>query len=91
MEVRVSNTCKFKDFNDCAHELSTAYKELQAVMQKFNLELIAEFCMVCEIKTMPNIKVMLDTLNYNTIHCETPAGQNFELQKKQNTILRHTH
>ena len=83
MEIRVSSTCKLKNFSDCASELYSARSELQAVVKKLNLELIAEFCMVCEIKTMPNVKIMLDTLKYNTIHCETPAGQNFELQENK--------
>ena len=83
MEIRVSSTCKLKNFSDCVSELYSARSELQAAVKKLELELIAEFCMVCEIKTMPNVKIMLDTLNYNTIHCETPAGQNFELQENK--------
>ena len=83
VEIRVSNTCKLKNFSDCVSELYSARNELQTVVQKLNLELIAEFCIACEIKTMPNVKIMLNTLNYNAIHCETPAGQNFELQENK--------
>ena len=85
MEIRIQNTCTLKNFSDCASELYSALNELRDIVQELNLELKKEFCVICEIKTMPNIKMMLNALNYNAIHCETPDGQNFELQ--ENKIL----
>ena len=85
IEIRILNTCKLNNLSDGISELYSALNELRIVVQKLDLELKKEFCIVCEINTMPNIKIMLDTLNYDTIHCKTPDGQNFELQ--ENKIL----
>ena len=55
IEIRILNTCKLNNLSDGISELYSALNELRIVVQKLDLELKKEFCIVCEINTMPNI------------------------------------
>lgn len=86
IEFRIYNNCSLRTFTACVLEIRESYGKLKDMMKE-EMDLTENFCLICELNSMPKIDVILKSLNIDHVEGKTIDGKFFEIY--DNKILYH--
>ena len=78
-EVVVDAECGYRDFESCVTEMREAQIKARDAMSKAGMSPDGTFCIACRLKSLPQAKTMLDSIDADMMSYRTPDGHTFDL------------
>lgn len=77
--VVVEAECRYGDFESCVTEMREAQIKAKEAVSKAGVSPDKTFCIVCRLKSLPQAKTMLDSIDADMMSYRTPDGHTFDL------------
>lgn len=78
-EIVVGAECGYRDFEGCIAEMREAQAKAREALSGAGLVHDKTFCIVCKLESLPQAKVMLDSVDADMMSYTTPDGHAFDL------------
>lgn len=78
-EIVVGAECGYRDFEGCIAKMRDAQALAKGALSKAGLAPDKTFCIACKLKSLPQAKAMLDSIDADMMSCTTPEGHAFDL------------
>ena len=78
-EVVVAAECGYRDFEICITEMREAQIKARGALSKAGMSPDGTFCIVCRLKSLPQAKTILDSIDADMMSYRTPDGRTFDL------------
>ena len=78
-EIVVGAECRYRDFESCVAEMREAQRKAKDVLSRAGMTLDKTFCVSCRLKSLPQAKAMLGSIDADMMSYSTPDGQKFGL------------
>lgn len=78
-EIVVGAECGYRDFEGCIAEMRDAQVLAKDALSKAGLAPDKTFCIACKLKSLPQAKAMLDSIDADMMSYTTPEGHAFDL------------
>lgn len=79
VEVVVDAECRYRDFESCIAEMREAQIKAKDVLLNAGMVPDRTFCIVCRLKSLPQAKTLLDSIDVKMMSYRTPDGRTFDL------------
>ena len=78
-EIVVGTECRYRDFEIRVAEMREAQAKAVRALSEAGMSPSKEFCVVCKLGSLPQAKVLLDSIDAETMSYSTPDGHTFDL------------
>lgn len=78
-EIVVGAKCRYRDFERCIVEMREAQIRAKEAMSEAGMTPDRTFCIVCKLKSLPQAKTILGSIDADMMSYSTPNGQAFDL------------
>lgn len=78
-EIVVGAKCGYRDFESCIAEMREVQTRARGALSEAGLVPDNEFCIACKLESLPQAKVMLDSIDADMMSYRTPDGHAFDL------------
>ena len=78
-EIVVGAQCRYRDFERCIAEMREAQAKAKDVLSKAGMTPDKTFCVACKLKSLPQAKAMLESIDADMMSYSTPDGHTFDL------------
>ena len=78
VEIRIDNSCKFRNISECVVEMREAREKIGDAMRNIGLKTSSNVSIICYLKSLPQANILLEATKADSIECIV-NGNNLEL------------